>query len=187
MLRIKSLDKEKKTGLCGRCDPASGFKEKLLKMLQELQNNSKPFGLQINIEKTKIMSNSEETYKIEDWEIEKVEKFKYLGQTISFKNATKVEMNERSTAAWKSFWALKKFLISELPMFHKKKLMDSVILPIFTYGAQSWTLSKEYERRLKAGQKAMERKILRLSLLDHITNEEIRRTKIKDVLDKLEN
>lgn len=142
--------------------------------------------LKMNKEKTKIMSNSDDVdYKINDWCIEKVEEFKYLGQILSFKNKMSKTIDDRVSAAWRTFWALKKFLISKLPMYHKRKLMDSVILPVLTYGAQTWTLTCADERRLQAEQKAMERRILKISLLQHETNESIRNiTKIKDVLEK---
>jgi hypothetical protein len=84
-----------------------------------------------------------------------------------------------------SFWSLKQFLMSELPMFHKRRLMDSIVLTVFTWGAQSWTLSKADERKLQVEQRAMERKLLKKSLYDHITNEELRKMSgIKDVLEK---
>lgn len=104
---------------------------------------------------------------------------------MSFKNKMSKVIDARVSAAWRSFWALKKFLLSDLPMCHKRKLFDSVILPTFTYGAQAWSLSKAHERRLQTEQRAMERRILKISLLQHQTNENIRKiTKFKDVLQK---
>lgn len=83
------------------------------------------------------------------------------------------EIDERVSATFRSFWAMKKLLISELPMFHKCKLMNSVVLPTLTYGAQSWTLTQENERRLITEQKAMESRLLKISLLDHRSNDKI--------------
>jgi len=95
------------------------------------------------------------------------------------------EIEARVSAAWRSFWSLKRFLLSDLPMWHKRKLMDSVILPTFTWGAQTWSLSKEHERRLQVEQRTMERRMLKLSLWDHVSNDRVRNTtKIKDVLIK---
>lgn len=93
------------------------------------------------------------------------------------------EIDERIAAAWRSFWALKRFLLSDLPMSHKRKLLDSIILSVMTYGPQSWSLSKAQGKKLQAEQKAMERRILRISLMQHRTNELIRTiTGIEDVL-----
>jgi hypothetical protein len=159
-------------------------KNELIEMIQSLKVASKTVGLEMNEEKSKIINNSgDDDYYVDGSKIEVVEDYKYLGQVISFKNRQSKEVDVRISAAWRSFWALKSFLLSELPMFHKRKLMDCVILPIFTYGAQTWSLSKENERKLQVEQRAMERKILKISRLDHITNEEIRKkSKIKDLL-----
>lgn len=163
----------------------SESKTELLTMIKELKEESERVGLLINAEKTKIISNKDETFKVDDWCIEKVNEMKYLGQNISFNMGMETEINIRIAAAWRSFWALKKFLKSNLPMAHKRKLMDSVILPVFTYGAQTWTLSLNLGKKLQTEQKAMERTILRISLRQHKTNEEIRGiTGLKDVLTK---
>lgn len=147
----------------------------LLQMVKELKLASAKSGLKINKEKTKILSNSEDSnFTIDDWHLEKVEGFKYLEQILAFKNKSDKEIDERISAAWRSFWTLKRLLISDLTLFHKRKLMDSVILPVSTYGAQSWTLKASTTKKIAAEQKAMERKILKISLLHHKTNDEIR-------------
>lgn len=162
----------------------SESKEELLTMIKELKDASKPMGLIINETKTKIIRNTGDTqYIVDGEEIEVVEDFKYLGQIMSFNNRQSKNIDARVSAAWRSFWAMKSFLLSDLPIFHKKRLMDGVILPILTYGAQSWSLSSENERKIQVEQRGMERRILKVSRIQHITNEEIRRkTKIKDAL-----
>jgi Reverse transcriptase (RNA-dependent DNA polymerase) len=162
----------------------SESKDELIKMIHDLKQTSKPLGLKINEDKTKIINNTmSSNYIVDGISIEVVEDFKYLGQIFSFTDRQNKDLDARISAGWRSFWAMKKFLISELPMFHKRRLMDSVILPILTYGAQTWNLSSENERKLQVEQKAMERRILGISRIQHITNEIIRsRTKFKDAL-----
>lgn len=164
----------------------SESKQELLSMIKDLNHKSAEAGLKINRKKTVILSNSDvDDYEIGDWKLEKVEEYKYLGQIVSFTDSMTKEIEARISAAWRNFWAHKRFLMSELPMWHKRKLMDGVILPTFTWGAQTWNLSKEHQRRLCVEQRTMERKILKISPWDHVTNEEIRSiTKIKDVLEK---
>ena len=95
-------------------------------------------GLEINEEKTKIINNTgDQNYIVDGNEIEVVEDYKYLGQIILFEDRQNKEIDARISAAWRSFWALKSYFLSQLPMFHKRRLMDSVILPIMTYGAQT--------------------------------------------------
>lgn len=125
-------------------------------MIKNLQETSEPFGLKINKDKTKVMSNTtDQEYKVEDWSIEKVDEFTYLGQKISFNNKMTKEIDARISAAWRSFWAMEKFFLSDLPMYYKRRLLDSVILPIFTYGAQTWNLTASDERKIQAEKKAM--------------------------------
>ncbi|CAH2212350.1 jg264 [Pararge aegeria aegeria] len=48
-----------------------------------------------------------------------------------------------------------------------------IFLPTMTYGVETWTVMKKVHR-LKVAQRAMERAMLGLSLLDRIPNVEIR-------------
>jgi hypothetical protein len=162
----------------------SESKDDLLAMIEDLRSISSTAGLEINMDKSKIITNTDEKeYKINATEIELVEDFKYLGKIVSFHNGHSKEVDARVSAAWRSFWGMKKFLISDLPMYHKRKLMNSVVLPTFTYGCQTWTLSRENERKLACEQRAMERKLLKISRLDHIPNSRIREiTKLTDVV-----
>lgn len=85
-------------------------KEELLEMIDQLSIKAEECGLKINKAKTKVMSNTDDSdYKIEDWLIEKVENFWRMSR----------EIDSRVSAAWRSFWALSKFLTSNLPMCHK--------------------------------------------------------------------
>ena len=70
--------------------------------------------------------------------------------------------------------------------YHKRKLMDWCILPVLTYGAQTWSLTEAHEHQLAVAQRSMERSMLRIRRIDHVRNVDIRRTtKIKDVLEKV--
>jgi hypothetical protein len=54
-------------------------------MVNELTKLSTDIGLQINTEKTKVMTNRAETEnKLNEEALEYVQKYKYLGQLISF-------------------------------------------------------------------------------------------------------
>lgn len=161
-------------------------KEEILEMIEELRDVSSQVGLKINEAKTKIISNTpDDEYKIGDWTVEKVEDYTYLGQVMSFKEKMKKEIDARVSAAWRSFFGLKKFLLSPLPLFHKRKLMDSVVLSTLTYGAQTWSMSASDEKRLSCEQRSMERRMMKISLLEHQTNVAIRyKSKIKDVIEK---
>jgi hypothetical protein len=68
------------------------------------------------------------------------------------------KINARTAAAWRSFWAMGKFFQSDMPIYNKKRLMDACILPILTYGCQSWSFTENAMEKLAVKQRSMERK-----------------------------
>lgn len=157
----------------------------LQEMLDQINEESKKAGLQINIEKTKIISNRNLNMDIglENSTIEKVEEFTYLGQLISMEECQTKEINARITKAWKSYWTLKDILKSNISMKQKTKIINTCILPVLTYGSQNWALTKQQTQKLRTCQRSIERKLLGIKLKDKIKNVEIRKkTKLKDVV-----
>ena len=60
------------------------------------------------------------------------------------------------------------------------------MIPAMTYGAETWSTTKELEQKLQVAQRAMERKMLNISIRDRISCKEIRkRTGVKDVIVKI--
>ncbi|KAG7305046.1 hypothetical protein JYU34_010502 [Plutella xylostella] len=153
-------------------------------MLQDLHNHSTKVGLEMNLDKTKIMTNGcRRIIKIDGAPIEYVEDYVYLGKLVSFRDVDKEEIERRIAIAWKKFWSLKEILKSNVAINLKKKVMDSCILPSLTYACQTWSLSEANAKRITTCQRAMERSILGIRLKDKIRNEDIReRTGIKDAL-----
>ncbi|EYB97056.1 hypothetical protein Y032_0143g2362 [Ancylostoma ceylanicum] len=65
----------------------------------------------------------------------------------------------------------------------KRELFNMCILPAMLYGAETWVLTKAAERKLASAQRAMERRMIGIRLLDKKTNAWIRGvTKIKDAV-----
>ena len=52
--------------------------------------------------------------------------------------------------------------------------MRSLVISIFLYACESWTLTADTERRIQACEMRCFRKLLCISYKDHITNEEVR-------------
>ena len=78
--------------------------------------------------------NELHTIRIENDDIEKVEEYKYLGQTLKMENTTKEEVMVRVKAAWRCFGMHKEILEDrDIPISLKKKVMDQCILPTMTY------------------------------------------------------
>ena len=57
----------------------------------------------------------------------------------------------------------------------KVKLMRSLVISIFLYACESWTLTAELEKRTQAFKIRCYRRLLNISHKDHVTNEESRR------------
>jgi hypothetical protein len=95
----------------------------------------------------------------------------------------KKEVEARIRAAWDAFWSQKKFLCGNLPNYHKMRLYNASIIPILTYGSQSWSLSESSKNNLAIAQRKMECKILKIKWQDMINNADLRKkTKVKDVI-----
>ena len=74
----------------------------------------------------------------------------------------------------------------KIPTCLKRKIMDTVILPAMTYGAETWTLTKHLERKLAVAQRSMERSLLNITRRDKIRNEIIRsETGVTDIIEKV--
>ena len=54
------------------------------------------------------------------------------------------------------------------------RLMHSLVISIFLYTCESWTLTAELQRKIQAMEMGCYRKILHISYKDHVTNEEVR-------------
>ena len=53
--------------------------------------------------------------------------------------------------------------------------MRSLVISIFLYACESWTLTAELEKRTQAFEMRCNRRLLNISYKDHVTNEEVRR------------
>ena len=57
----------------------------------------------------------------------------------------------------------------------KVRLMLFLVISIFLYACESWTLTTELEKRTQAFEMRCYRRVLNISYKDHVTNEEVRR------------
>ena len=62
---------------------------------------------------------------------------------------------------------------------HKIRLMHALVITIFLYACETWTLTAELQRRIQSLEFRCFRKILGISYKDRITNEQVRKTIIK--------
>ncbi|XP_072938941.1 uncharacterized protein [Epargyreus clarus] len=164
--------------------------EDLNTMLNDLCDASQRVGLKMNMDKTKIMSNVHVTpmpVVVDGVTLEVVDEYVYLGQIIQMgKSNFEKEVTRRIRLGWAAFGKLRDIFSSKIPQSLKSKMFEQCVLPVMTYGAETWSFTVGLIRRLKVAQRAMERAMLGISLRDRIRNEEIRRrTKVTDIALKI--
>ncbi|RVE40575.1 hypothetical protein evm_014776 [Chilo suppressalis] len=162
----------------------------LQKMLNDLADSSIRIGLRMNLDKTKVMFNEHvlpEPIAIHGAVLEVVQKYVYLGQTLQLsRNNFEEEVNRRIRLGWAAFGKLRQVLTSSIPQCLKTKVFNQCVLPVMTYGAETWTLTVRLVHRFKVAQRAMERAMLGVSLKDRIRNEVIRqRTRVIDIAHRI--
>ena len=158
-------------------------------MLQELNEEANKVGLKMNLSKTKIMTNIADNreMKIGDTVIERVDSYVYLGHKLKLglDNQT-AEIKRRIGLAWAAFGRLSLIFKSKMSNSLKRKVFDTCVLPVLTYGAETLTLTKASENKLRVAQRAMERSMLGITLRDKMTNQWIReQTKVIDVMERI--
>ncbi|KAJ4428164.1 hypothetical protein ANN_24179, partial [Periplaneta americana] len=128
---------------------------------------SKAIGLEVNPEKTKYMIMSRDQnivrngpIKIGDLSFEEVEKFKYLGATVTNINDTQEEIKHRINIGNACYYWVEKLLSSSLLSKNLKvRIYKTVILPVVLYGCETWTLTLREEQRLRVFENKVLRKI----------------------------
>ncbi|KAJ4452141.1 hypothetical protein ANN_03659 [Periplaneta americana] len=128
---------------------------------------SKVIVFEVKPEKTKymIMSRDQnivrnENIKNGDLSFEEVEKFKYLGATVTNINDTREEIKHRINMGNACYYLVEKLLSSILLSKNLKvRIYKTVILPVVLYGCETWTLTLREEHRLRVFENKVLRKI----------------------------
>ena len=137
-------------------------------------------GMEISAEKTKVMCNKKGGFtkgvKVGDTKLEEVTAFKYLGATISEQGSkpeivNRIAQSVSALAKLQTIWRDKNINLSS-----KIRLMRSLVISIFLYACESWTLNKDLEKRISAFEMRCYRRILGISYKDRITNLEVKHT-----------
>ena len=106
-----------------------------------------------------------------------VTSFKYLGVVVS-DDGSKPEVLSRIAQATAALTKLKPiWRDNNISLGSKVKLMRSLVISIFLYACESWTLTAELEKRTQTFDMRCYRRLLNISYKDHITctNKEVRR------------
>jgi hypothetical protein len=148
------------------------------KNTKALLDASKEVGLEVNPEKTKYMvvsrcqkAGQRQSINIGNRSFESVEKFKYLGTTLTDKNYIHEEIKSRlnsGNACNHSVQNLLSFCL--LSRNVKVKIYKTITLPVVLYGCETWSLTLREEHRLRVFENRVLRRIFG-SKRDEVTGE----------------
>ena len=159
-------------------DGLAGSEQELRSLISRLHQASVKYGMEISAEKTKTMTNNpagiSETIEVGGQALGTVNSFKYLGAIVSDAGSkpevlSRIAQTASAMAKLKPIWRDK-----NISLRSKIKLMRTLVLSIFLYACESWTLTSELERRISALEMRCYRKILNITYIDHVTNETVR-------------
>ncbi|KAL5260789.1 hypothetical protein ACHWQZ_G010818 [Mnemiopsis leidyi] len=124
-------------------------------------NSSKTEFMTINIDSEKALIKSKGGHSLEH-----VDDFKYLGSYIA---DSKQDFNTRKGMAWTACIKLQKVWTSGISEHLKVKFFKACVEPVLLYGSETWTLNKQFEKRLNGCYTRLLMKAKNLHWKDHPT------------------
>ena len=141
------------------------------------------FNLKVNSSKTTLMivSRVGNTYEyaaitIDGQTIERNSSFKYLGSWLNNDWTSNQEVRWRIEIARSHFQKFKQlFNNRQLNLQLRLRLVKCYIWSVLLYGAESWTLKIADMNKLEAFEMWIYRRLLKITWVDHVSNEEVLR------------
>ena len=143
--------------------------EELKSLLMKVKEESEKVGLELNIQKTKIMASGP----INSWEIdgETVADFILLGSKITANGDCSHKIKRRSR---KVMTKLDNILKSrDITLSTKVHLVKAMIFAVVMYGCENWTIKKAEHRRIDAFELWYWRRLLRVPWTARKSNQSI--------------
>ena len=158
-------------------DALARREDEFVKLINHLDTTSTKYGMEISAEKTKLMTNNTKgislDVRIGGQKLETVQSFKYLGSVVT-DEGSKQEIMSRiaqtigALTKLKTIWKDKNIALSS-----KIRLMRSLVISIFLYACETWTLTAELEKKIQTAEMRCFRRLLGISYRDHVTNEKV--------------
>ena len=131
-------------------DGLAGREEELADLVECLDKTSTAFSMQINAEKNKLMTNNTNGFstdiRVKGEKLDCVNRFKYLGAIITDEGSkpeilARIAQATAALAKFKTMWNDRNIALSS-----KIRLMRSLVMSIFLYACESWTLTADTEK-----------------------------------------
>ena len=101
--------------------------------------------------------------------------FTYLGRKVSNNGDTMKEINSHIAIAASAFTKLTNIWQSQdLSICTKVKLFRSCVIPVLTYGCESWKSTKKIDKKLDSFENKCLRKLLKVKWSDFVSNNTVR-------------
>ena len=136
-------------------DGLAGSEAELSQLIQRLNTSCSAFGMEISAEKTKIMANThanglQHDIIINGSVLQQVNQFIYLGAMVT-DNGSRSEILSRMAKAHSSLSKLKTVWEDKnISVSSKIRLLRSMVISIFLYACESWTIDSNLEKRIAA-------------------------------------
>ena len=162
------------TAIVAACE--SNLKE----LLEDLVAKGSEYGIKVNVTKTKYMvvnryGHGSMNISIHGQRVGCVSHFKYLGVTIRNDGRDDNEIKERIAIVKQAFWHNSNLMRSYLKIKTKIKVLKAYIWSIMRYGCEVWELKNSTEKSITAFEMWGYKRILKISWIDRITNEDVLR------------
>ncbi|PNF33086.1 hypothetical protein B7P43_G16084 [Cryptotermes secundus] len=145
-------------------------------MVDRLIEIGKCYGMEMNVEKAKVMKISRQptqvTIEIDQKQLENVKCFKYLGSLLTDDGRRTCEIKSRIAMAKAAFSKKKNLFTSKFDLILRKKLVKCYIWSIALYGAETWTLRAVDQKHLESFEMWCWRR-MEISWTDYVRNEEV--------------
>ena len=144
-----------------------------LKMLVEnVTKAGEKAGLQLNIKKTKVMSNAGlSSFRTSGGDIEVVQKFNLLGAVLEEEGTCSSEVNRRMALGRAVMIGLSRIWKDRnIRLVTKSRLVKALVFPVATYGCEAWTHNKAQKAKLTTFEMWCWRRMLRVPWTARRTN-----------------
>ena len=154
------------------------IQKELKSLMDRFSQACKDFGLTISLNKTNVLGQDTEAppvITIDDYELDAVSQFTYLGSTITDNLSLHAEIDKRIGKAASTLARLTARVWSS-PKLSVKTTMavyNACVISTLLYGSETWTMYAGQERRLNSFHLTSIRRILVIFWQDKVTNDDV--------------
>ena len=157
---------------------ATHTQRELQSLMDRFSQACKDFGLTISLKKTNVLGQSTETppsITIDDYELDAVHQFTYLGSTITDNLSLDTEIDKRigKAATTHACLTTRVWTYPKLTVKTKMAVYNACVISTLLYGSEAWTTYARQERRLNTFHMRILRRILGISWQDKVPNTEV--------------